>query len=68
MVLRRVSSKLAAQWASLDRFQSRRVRSAGELATLGRLKHWVAVLRLTGVALHRFTSSVLFLLAECYSV
>jgi len=82
VVLRRLSSKLAAQWASLDRYQSRRVRSAGELATLGRLKHRVAVLRLTGHLffgnsarltqlmdeLHRDTTTVLIDVSQVHDV
>jgi MFS superfamily sulfate permease-like transporter len=47
-VLRSVSSSLTAQWAYLDRYRSRRVRSAGETANLARLFHRVGVLRLTG--------------------
>ncbi len=47
-VLRRVSVNLTAQWAYLDQFHSRRVRSAGESRNLARSFHRVAVLRLTG--------------------
>ena len=47
-VLRQVSNKLTAQWAYLDRYRSRRVRSAGEMANLARQPHRVGVLRLTG--------------------
>ena len=47
-VLRRLSINLTAQWAYLDQFHSRRVRSAGELRNLSRRPHRVAVLRLTG--------------------
>ena len=47
-VLRRVSANLTAQWAYLDQFHSRRIRSAGESRSLTRSFHRVAVLRLTG--------------------
>jgi SulP family sulfate permease len=47
-VLRQVSNKLTAQWAYLDHYRSRRVRSAGEVANLARQFHRVGVLRLTG--------------------
>jgi MFS superfamily sulfate permease-like transporter len=47
-VLRQVSNKLTAQWVYLDRYRSRRVRSAGEVANLARQFHRVGVLRLTG--------------------
>ena len=48
MVLRRVSGSLTAQWAYLDAYSSRRVRSAGEVANLQRMRHRVGILRLTG--------------------
>lgn len=47
-VLRQVSNKLTAQWAYLDHFRSRRVRSVGEIANLARQFYRVGVLRLTG--------------------
>lgn len=48
IVLRRVSVNLTAQWAYLDAYTSRRVRSAGEVANLQRMRHRVGILRLTG--------------------
>jgi SulP family sulfate permease len=47
-VLRRVSSNLTAQWAYMNQYRSRRVRSVGESSNLERLAHRVGVLRLTG--------------------
>ena len=47
-VLRRLSINLTAQWAYLDQFHSRRVRSTGEMRNLARRPHRVGVLRLTG--------------------
>ena len=47
-VLRSVSSNLTAQWAYMNHYRSRRVRSAGESNNLARLAHRVGVLRLTG--------------------
>ena len=47
-VLRRLSINLTAQWAYLDQYHSRRVRSAGEVRNLARRPHRVGVLRLTG--------------------
>lgn len=47
-VLRRLSTNLTAQWAYLDEFRSRRVRSPGEVRNLARRPHRVGVLRLTG--------------------
>ena len=47
-VLRRVSKNLTAQWAYMNHYRSRRVRSAGESNNLARLAHRVGVLRLTG--------------------
>lgn len=47
-VLRRVSKNLTAQWAYLDQYRSRRVRSPGEAANLTRVFHRVGILRLTG--------------------
>ena len=47
-VLRRLSINLTAQWAYLEQYHSRRVRSAGELRNLARRPHRVGVLRLTG--------------------
>jgi SulP family sulfate permease len=62
-VLRRVSHTLTAQWAYLDRYRSRRVRSAGETGTLAHACHRVGILRLTG---HLFfgNSARLALLAD----
>jgi SulP family sulfate permease len=47
-VLRRVSKNLTAQWAYMDQYRSRRVRSSSETAMLGHLHSRVGVLRLTG--------------------
>ena len=47
-VLRRLSINLTAQWAYLDQYHSRRVRSAGEMRNLARRPHRVGILRLTG--------------------
>lgn len=48
VVLRRVSGSLTAQWAYLDHYRSRRVRSPGESLNLARASHRVGILRLTG--------------------
>ncbi len=47
-VLRRLSINLTAQWAYLDQYHSRRVRSEGEMRNLSRRPQRVGVLRLTG--------------------
>ena len=48
VVLRRVSRNLTAQWAYMDQYRSRRVRTASENSLLGHLHSHVGVLRLTG--------------------
>lgn len=48
LVLRKLSGKLTAQWAYLDQYGSRRVRSDAERANLDRMHKRVGVLRLTG--------------------
>lgn len=48
VVLRRLSENLTAQWAYLDQYSSRRVRSPQEREALSQGFHGVAVLRLTG--------------------
>jgi len=47
-VLRRVSRDMTASWAYLDRYRSRRLRSAAEEGLLRRQPRRVAVLRLSG--------------------
>lgn len=47
-VLRRLSINLTAQWAYLDQYHSRRVRSEGEMRNLARRPWRVGILRLTG--------------------
>ena len=47
-VLRRLSINLTAQWAYLEQYHSRRVRSEGEMRNLARRPYRVGVLRLTG--------------------
>jgi MFS superfamily sulfate permease-like transporter/CRP-like cAMP-binding protein len=47
-VLRRVSRNLTAQWAYMDQYRSRRVRSASQSNMLGHLRCHVGILRLTG--------------------
>ncbi|MCF8210232.1 MAG: cyclic nucleotide-binding domain-containing protein [Rhodoferax sp.] len=47
-VLRRLSKNLTAQWAYMNHYRSRRVRSADESANLARMAHRVGVLHLTG--------------------
>lgn len=47
-VLRRLSINLTAQWAYLDQYHSRRVRSEGEMRNLARRPRRVGILRLTG--------------------
>ena len=65
-VLRQVSNKLTAQWAYLDRYRSRRVRSAGEIANLARQHHRVGVLRLTGHLFFGNSSRITQLLEELH--